>query len=293
MDPGSCPVSVQYQPDPSSSQLSSLSSADRLEASAPDTRHLWLEFHHPVESLALTVEEVVGVRRVLVKAKMEKFTQDQELFSSLKRGKICCYCRAKFPLFSWPPTCLFCKRAVFTSCSTKMKMPSKKCAHIPVHTLGFESPQRAPAAKTARAPRRDVFQCVPWPGCWCLWWSGFCRDLGAGAGVGLTFVRMPPGGVVQMALEGWGGRVVRWKLSWGARTGCRLGHPPSLSPRGAGPQTPFWSFCVIIITEDKLQGGHRPEGLLAALFPPQPLEGGGDIGPNDLTSREKEKEEQK
>nr|XP_040135092.1 protein spire homolog 2 isoform X1 [Ictidomys tridecemlineatus] len=222
-DQGSCPVSVQSQPDPSSPQLSSLSSADRPEASAPDTRHLWLEFHHPVESLALTVEEVVGVRRVLVKAEMEKFAQDQELFSSLKRGKICCCCRAKFPLFSWPPTCLFCKRAVCTSCSMKMKMPSKKCAHIPVYTLGFENPQRAPAAKTATAPRRDVFQCVPGLGAGV--WSGFCRDLGAGAGVGLTCVRTPPGGAVPMALEGWGGRVVRWKLSWG-------GPVPVQSPSG-------------------------------------------------------------
>ncbi|XP_077888997.1 protein spire homolog 2 isoform X8 [Ictidomys tridecemlineatus] len=222
-DQGSCPVSVQSQPDPSSPQLSSLSSADRPEASAPDARHLWLEFHHPVESLALTVEEVVGVRRVLVKAEMEKFAQDQELFSSLKRGKICCCCRAKFPLFSWPPTCLFCKRAVCTSCSMKMKMPSKKCAHIPVYTLGFENPQRAPAAKTATAPRRDVFQCVPGLGAGV--WSGFCRDLGAGAGVGLTCVRTPPGGAVPMALEGWGGRVARWKLSWG-------GPVPVQSPSG-------------------------------------------------------------
>ncbi|MBZ3876320.1 Protein spire-like protein 2 [Sciurus carolinensis] len=165
--PGSCPVSVYCPPEPSSPQLSKLSSADRLEASAADSRHLWLEFSHPVESLALTVEEVVDVRRVLVKAEMEKFAQDKELCSSLKRGKICCCCRAKFPLFSWPPTCLFCKRAVCTSCSMKMKMPSKKCAHIPVYTLGFESPPRAQAAKTTTAPRRDVFQCVPLPGCWC------------------------------------------------------------------------------------------------------------------------------
>lgn len=105
------------------------------------------EFSHPVESLALTVEEVMGVRRVLVKAEMEKFLQNKELLSSLKKGKvrrarpalrgpagvrlragpgparpgqdrprarpslqICCCCRTKFPLFSWPPTCLFCKR---------------------------------------------------------------------------------------------------------------------------------------------------------------------------------------
>lgn len=45
----------------------------------------------------MTVEEVVDVRRVLVKAEMERFLQDKELFSSLKRGKVrlgCPRCRA-------------------------------------------------------------------------------------------------------------------------------------------------------------------------------------------------------
>ena len=41
-----------------------------------------------MESLALTVEEVMDVRRVLVKAEMEKFLQNKELFSSLKMGKV-------------------------------------------------------------------------------------------------------------------------------------------------------------------------------------------------------------
>ncbi|XP_047702271.1 protein spire homolog 2 isoform X3 [Prionailurus viverrinus] len=162
---GSFPVSVQVQPDPSSLPHSDLGSAeDRPEASAaPDTNHLWLEFSHPVESLALTVEEVMDVRRVLVKAEMEKFLQNKELVSSLRKGKICCCCRAKFPLFSWPPTCLFCKRAVCTSCSIKMKMPSKKFAHIPVYTLGFESPQRVSATKTTPTQRRDAFQSLQGP----------------------------------------------------------------------------------------------------------------------------------
>ncbi|XP_039702511.1 protein spire homolog 2 isoform X2 [Pteropus medius] len=167
-EPGFSPVSVQSQPDPSSSQHGDLGSAeDRPEASvAPDTSHLWLEFSHPVESLALTVEEVMDVRRVLVKAEMEKFLQNKELFNSLKKGKICCCCRTKFPLFSWPPTCLFCKRAVCTSCSIKMKMPSKKLAHIPVYTLGFESPQRTSTARSVPA-RRGGFQSLqgpPWRG---------------------------------------------------------------------------------------------------------------------------------
>ncbi|ELR58743.1 Protein spire-like protein 2, partial [Bos mutus] len=160
LEPGSLPVSVQSQPDPSSLPRSDMSSVeDRQGASAaPDASHLWLEFSHPVESLALTVEEVMDVRRVLVKAEMEKFLQNKELFSSLKKGKICCCCRAKFPLLSWPPSCLFCKRAVCNSCSIKMKMPSKKFAHIPVYTLGFESPQRMSTAKTTPTQRRDAFQ---------------------------------------------------------------------------------------------------------------------------------------
>ncbi|XP_057391080.1 LOW QUALITY PROTEIN: protein spire homolog 2 [Balaenoptera acutorostrata] len=161
-EPGS--VSVQSRPDCSSPPRSDLGSVDRPGASeAPDANHRWLEFSHPVESLALTVEEVMDVRRVLVKAEMEKFLQNKELFSSLKKGKICCCCRTKFPLFSWPPTCLFCKRAVCSSCNIKMKMPSKKFAHIPVYTLGFESPQRVSTAKAPPAQRRDAFQPLQGP----------------------------------------------------------------------------------------------------------------------------------
>lgn len=43
----------------------------------------------------------------------------------------------------------------------QVKMPSKKFAHIPVYTLGFESPPRVPTAKVTLAQRRDAFQCVP------------------------------------------------------------------------------------------------------------------------------------
>lgn len=46
------------------------------------------EFSHPVESLALTVDEVINVRRVLVKAEMEKFLQRKELYNNLKKGKV-------------------------------------------------------------------------------------------------------------------------------------------------------------------------------------------------------------
>ncbi|NXA07518.1 SPIR2 protein, partial [Sapayoa aenigma] len=134
-------------------------------APATNSKHLWLEFSHPVESLALTVEEMINVRRVLVKAEMEKFLQSKELYSSLRRGKVCCCCRAKFPLFSWPAACLFCKRSVCSSCSLKMKMPSKKLAHIPVYALGFESLPGSLLPKALPLRRREPFHSLSGP-CW-------------------------------------------------------------------------------------------------------------------------------
>uniref|UniRef100_A0A2K5F761 Spire type actin nucleation factor 2 n=1 Tax=Aotus nancymaae TaxID=37293 RepID=A0A2K5F761_AOTNA len=135
------------------------STGNTPEASmTPDAKHLWLEFSHPVESLALTVEEVMDVRRVLVKAEMEKFLQNKELFSSLKKGKVRLPGRG-------PLSCLRGEGQVWTDQSPGlfMKMPSKKFAHIPVYTLGFESPQRLSAAKTAPVQRRDVFQSLQGP----------------------------------------------------------------------------------------------------------------------------------
>ncbi|XP_028931204.1 protein spire homolog 2 isoform X2 [Ornithorhynchus anatinus] len=166
---GSFPVNPQGLPSTISPAHSSLGAVEERPGvswgSDSRSKHLWLEFSHPVESLALTVEEVINVRRVLVKAEMEKFLQNKELYNGLKKGKICCCCRTKFPLFSWPSNCLFCKRAVCTSCSIKMKMPSKKFAHIPVYTLGFESLSGSAAAKAMLTRRRDVFQSLqgtPW-----------------------------------------------------------------------------------------------------------------------------------
>ncbi|KAI5105588.1 protein spire-like 2, partial [Silurus meridionalis] len=140
-----------------SSACRSLSEVEEIsEASAPSkspSANQWMEeFSHPVESLALTLDEVISVRRVLVKAEMEKFLQSKELYNNLRKGKVCCCCRVKFPLFSWPSTCLLCKRSVCSSCSAKMKMPSKKLAHIPVYAVGFHSSPRN------HSQRSDVYK---------------------------------------------------------------------------------------------------------------------------------------
>ncbi|NXS50453.1 SPIR2 protein, partial [Balaeniceps rex] len=168
---GSVPASCHPLPDGSAPPRAALGAVEERpedgSGAAPGTssKHLWLEFSHPAESLALTVEEMINVRRVLVKAEMEKFQQSKELYSSLRKGKVCCCCRAKFPLFSWPAACLFCKRSVCSSCSLKMKMPSKKLAHIPVYALGFESLPGSLLAKALPLRRRETFHSLPGM-CW-------------------------------------------------------------------------------------------------------------------------------
>ncbi|KAG9474944.1 protein spire homolog 2 [Eleutherodactylus coqui] len=142
----------------SSPSLSSVQERAEPESSDSSSRHRWLEFSHPVDTLALTVEEVINVRRVLVKAEMEKFLQSKELYTNLKKGKVCCCCRTKFPLFSWPAHCLFCKRSACGSCSAKMKLPAKKLGHIPVYSVGFESHQGVISTSGNAQKKRDSFQ---------------------------------------------------------------------------------------------------------------------------------------
>ncbi|XP_034560670.1 protein spire homolog 1 isoform X3 [Notolabrus celidotus] len=95
------------------------------------------EFCYPVECLALTVEEVMHIRQVLVKAELEKFQQYKEIYTALKKGKLCFSCRTKkFSLFTWSYTCQFCKRPVCSQCSKKMRLPSKPYSTLPIYSLG-------------------------------------------------------------------------------------------------------------------------------------------------------------
>uniref|UniRef100_A0A672MGI9 Protein spire homolog 1-like n=1 Tax=Sinocyclocheilus grahami TaxID=75366 RepID=A0A672MGI9_SINGR len=94
------------------------------------------EFCFPVECLALTVEEVMHIRQVLVKAELEKFQQYKDIYNAMKKGKLCFCCRTKrFSFFTWSYTCQFCKRPVCSQCC-------KKVSHdlpfliLPIYSLG-------------------------------------------------------------------------------------------------------------------------------------------------------------
>ncbi|XP_068584624.1 protein spire homolog 1 isoform X2 [Cebidichthys violaceus] len=118
------------------------------------------EFCYPVECLALTVEEVMHIRQVLVKAELEKFQQYKEIYTALKKGKVCFSCRTKrFSLFTWSYTCQFCKRPVCSQCSKKMRLPSKPYSTLPIFSLGPSTvaKEEASGASASAVPERHPF----------------------------------------------------------------------------------------------------------------------------------------
>ncbi|XP_042362223.1 protein spire homolog 1 isoform X2 [Plectropomus leopardus] len=118
------------------------------------------EFCYPVECLALTVEEVMHIRQVLVKAELEKFQQYKDIYTALKKGKVCFSCRTKrFSLFTWSYTCQFCKRPVCSQCSKKMRLPSKPYSTLPIYSLGPSAAAKdeASGASAPAEPEKNPF----------------------------------------------------------------------------------------------------------------------------------------
>ncbi|KAM9340054.1 protein spire homolog 1 [Symphorus nematophorus] len=118
------------------------------------------EFCYPVECLALTVEEVMHIRQVLVKAELEKFQQYKDIYTALKKGKLCFSCRTKrFSLFTWSYTCQFCKRPVCSQCSKKMRLPSKPYSTLPIYSLGpgAVAKEEASGASAPAEPEKHPF----------------------------------------------------------------------------------------------------------------------------------------
>ncbi|XP_075952681.1 protein spire homolog 1 [Anarhichas minor] len=95
------------------------------------------EFGFPVECLSLTVEEVMHIRQVLVKAELEKFQQYKDIYTAMKKGKLCFCCRSKrFSFFTWSYICQFCKKPVCAQCCKKMRLPSKPYSSLPIYSIG-------------------------------------------------------------------------------------------------------------------------------------------------------------
>ncbi|XP_030895508.1 protein spire homolog 1 isoform X3 [Leptonychotes weddellii] len=119
----------------------------------PDGEQMGEEFCYPVECLALTVEEVMHIRQVLVKAELEKYQQYKDVYTALKKGKLCFCCRTRrFSFFTWSYTCQFCKRPVCSQCCKKMRLPSKPYSTLPIFSLGPSALQRGESCMRPEKP---------------------------------------------------------------------------------------------------------------------------------------------
>merc|ERR1712037_506576 len=96
-----------------------------------------------LQTLDLTLAEVIHIRSVLTKAEIEGLTIDTNLREDLERGKVCFLCmKTRFGIFTWSYQCKLCQHTVCSSCLTKMRIPSEHFTDVPVFAL---SPSSTPS----------------------------------------------------------------------------------------------------------------------------------------------------
>ncbi|XP_022092082.1 protein spire homolog 1-like isoform X2 [Acanthaster planci] len=103
------------------------------------------ERYIPPECLALTVDEVIHIRSVLVKAEIENLRVNPKLHNGVLREKICFSCKKKFALFKRKSRCKLCKRLICSICTKKMYLPRGHFLQIPIESLSPTSPKKSPA----------------------------------------------------------------------------------------------------------------------------------------------------
>ena len=75
-----------------------------------------------LQTLDLTLDEVIHIRTVLTKAELEGLPLDGSLKDDVEKGKVCFLCmKTRFGFFSRGCKCELCSRQVCAKCSTKVK----------------------------------------------------------------------------------------------------------------------------------------------------------------------------
>uniref|UniRef100_A0A8C4HGP4 Spire-type actin nucleation factor 1a n=1 Tax=Dicentrarchus labrax TaxID=13489 RepID=A0A8C4HGP4_DICLA len=163
--PNFLPVSATPQPE----KRQSPQRRHSIEKEAPTSVHPFAppsrqtsksleEFCYPVECLALTVEEVMHIRQVLVKAELEKFQQYKDIYTALKKGKTVFLTISYLILFCHLLIFIF-SRPVCSQCSKKMRLPSKPYSTLPIYSLGpsAAAKEEASGASAPAEPEKHPF----------------------------------------------------------------------------------------------------------------------------------------
>ncbi|XP_041455155.1 protein spire homolog 1-like [Lytechinus variegatus] len=102
------------------------------------------------DCLSLTVEEVIHIRSVLVKAEIENLRVNPKLHKDVLQDKVCFSCKKKFSLFKKKFKCRLCKKLICSVCCIKMYIPTEEFLHIPVDSLSPNSPKKSPSVPTRK-----------------------------------------------------------------------------------------------------------------------------------------------
>jgi len=98
-----------------------------------------------LQTLELSLEEVVHIRSVLTRAELEALPLDNNLKEDVERGKICFLCmKTKFGIFNWGLRCQMCSQQVCGRCSAKMRIPLDHFSSVPVFALSPQTPSPEP-----------------------------------------------------------------------------------------------------------------------------------------------------
>ncbi|XP_072013667.1 protein spire homolog 1-like isoform X2 [Amphiura filiformis] len=100
------------------------------------------EFYAAPAHLSLTVDEVIHIRTVLVKAELENLRVNPKLYQAVSAEKVCFSCKNKFLIFKKKHRCKLCQRLICSVCCKKMHLPHGHFLQIPVDSLSPNTPKR-------------------------------------------------------------------------------------------------------------------------------------------------------
>jgi len=115
-----------------------------------------------LQTLELSLEEVVHIRSVLTRAELEALPLDNNLKEDVERGKICFLCmKTRFGMFNWGTRCQMCSQQVCARCSSKMRIPLEHFASVPVFALSPQTPSPEPPDGPFAALKDKVSSLTP------------------------------------------------------------------------------------------------------------------------------------
>lgn len=129
---------IPYQIHKTASTLNLIHSVSLSSSSVPpNSSRASTTTSPPPATIDLSKDEIVHIRSVLSRAKMEEaLTTDEGLRNDLENNKICFRCtKVRFTWYFWGNTCRLCQHSFCTTCIAKVKLRADFFSNVPLLAL--------------------------------------------------------------------------------------------------------------------------------------------------------------